>query len=228
MEKKIFFWVLSLTLVALALALVLPGGRAPDPNPKLPWDIKVDGTGVSEVFGLKLGSSTLQEARDILQDSGKVSLFVTKAGKPELEAYFERIFLSGLRADFVLVLEGDEETLQQIYDRGRRISRTTEVTRKVEIATEDQFLVATFPIKLINYIPQANLEAELLSSRFGEPLQKIPEAETGVVHWVYPEMGLSIGLNPDGKEVFQYAPPKEIDKLIQRLNESAKDERVVN
>ncbi|RDH87499.1 MAG: hypothetical protein DIZ78_02690 [endosymbiont of Escarpia spicata] len=228
MEKKIFFWVLSLTLVALALALVLPGGRAPDPNPKLPWDIKVDGTGVSEVFGLKLGSSTLQEARDILQDSGKVSLFVTKAGKPELEAYFERIFLSGLRADFVLVLEGDEEILQQIYDRGRRISRTTEITRKVEIATEDQFLVATFPIKLINYIPQANLEAELLSSRFGEPLQKIPEAETGVVHWVYPEMGLSIGLNPDGKEVFQYAPPKEIDKLIQRLNESAKDERIVN
>ncbi len=228
MEKKIFFWVLSLTLVALALALVLPGGRAPDPNPKLPWDIKVDGTGVSEVFGLKLGSSTLQEARDILRDSGKVSLFVTKAGKPELEAYFERIFLSGLRADFVLVLEGDEETLQQIYDRGSRISRTTEITRKVEIATEDQLLVATFPIKLINYIPQANLEAELLSSRFGEPLQKIPEAETGVVHWVYPEMGLSIALNPDGKEVFQYAPPKEIDKLIQRLNESAQDERVVN
>ncbi len=228
MEKKIFFWVLSLTLVALALALVLPGGRAPDPNPKLPWDIKVDGTGVSEVFGLKLGSSTLQEARDILQDSGKVSLFVTKAGKPELEAYFERIFLSGLKADFVLVLEADEEILQQIHDRGRRISRTTEITRKVEIATEDQLLVATFPIKLINYIPQANLEAELLSSRFGEPLQKIPEAETGVIHWVYPEIGLSIGLNPDGKEVFQYAPPKEIDKLMQRLNEAAKKERVLD
>lgn len=228
MEKKIFFWVLSLTLVALALALILPGGRPPDPNPKLPWDIKVDGAGGSEVFGLKLGSSTLQEARDILRDPGKVSLFVTKDGRPELEAYFERIFLSGLKADFVLVLEGNEEILQQIHDRGRRISRTTEITRKVEIATEDQLLVATFPIKLINYIPHANLEAELLSSRFGEPLQRIPEAGTGVVHWIYPEMGLSIGLNPEGKEIFQYVPPKEIDALIDRLNKAAKEERVVN
>ncbi len=45
MEKKIFLWVLALTLIGLTLAILLPGGRQSDPHPKLPWDIKLDGLG---------------------------------------------------------------------------------------------------------------------------------------------------------------------------------------
>ena len=149
MENRIFLWVLSLSLLGLTLAILLPG-RHTDPHPKLPWDIKMDGHGGSEVFGLTLDKSTLKEAREIFGSDGKISLFITRDGQPALEAYFERVFLSGLRADIVLVLDADVETLQGYYDRGVRISRTTDITRKVELASSDLTTVVGLPIGSIN------------------------------------------------------------------------------
>ena len=220
MEKKIIFWVVSLSFVAVALAILLPGGRPADTNPRLPWDIEISPQEAVTVFGLTLGQSTLAEARDIFQMEGKVSLFITQSGKPALEAYFEQVFLSGLRADIILVLDASDETLQRLYDHGSRISRTTDTTRKVVLGSEDQDEASNLPIKLINYVPYANLDESLVLNRFGPPGEKITESETGVSHWIYPERGFSIGLNPEGKELIQYMPLNEIKSLIARIEES--------
>ena len=195
-----------------------------DKDPKLPWDIRLDQQGGSEVFGLSLEQSTLNDAKQIFQNEGKVSLFITREGKPSLEAYFERIFLSGLRADFVLVLEAEDHQLQELYDRGSRISRTTEITRKVELTADDELLVGNFPIKLINYIPAADLDNELILERFGEPGERIEERESGVTHWIYPETGLSIGVSPEGKEILQYILPNKIDSLIDVIKQNNQDQ----
>jgi len=220
MEKKIIFWVVSLSFVAVALAILLPGGRPADSNPRLPWDIQLSPQEEVQVFGLTLGRSTLAEAREELQAEGKVSLFITEDGKPALEAYFEQVFLSGLRADFILVLEASDDTLQRLYDHGSRISRTTDTTHKVVLAGDDLSQVSNLPIKLINYIPYANLDEPLVLSRFGPPAEKIAESETGVNHWIYPERGFSISLNPEGKELIQYMPLSQIKPLIERIEKS--------
>jgi hypothetical protein len=220
MEKKIIFWVVSLSLVAIALAILLPGGRQADPNPKLPWETRLTPEQAVTVFNLTLGSSTLADARAVLQMHGEVKLFIGEDGNPVLEAYFERVFLSGLRADFVLVLDADEQQLAELYAHGERISRTSDTTREVELNDTDLQRVGQLPIRLINYIPYANLDEELADSRFGQPTWKLTESETGVVHWIYPERGVSIGLNPDGKELIQYMPLPEIPKLIARIEQS--------
>lgn len=217
MEKKIIFWVVSLSLVAVALAILLPGGRQADPNPKLPWEVRLTPAGTVNVFELSLDNSSLQEARRVFQMEGEINLFIGGDGKPALEAYFERVFLSGLRADFVLVLEADETLLQQLYDRGSRISLSSDTTRKVELGSEDRQLVSKLPIHLINYIPYANLDEALVVSRFGKPAQRITETETGITHWIYPDRGVSIGLNPEGKELIQYMPLEEIAPFIGRI-----------
>jgi hypothetical protein len=209
-----------LTLIALALAIFLPGGRQPDPDPKLPWDIRVDGVGGAEVFGLILQQSTLDQARQLFGAEGEVSLFVTQDGETTLEAYFERVFLNGLRADFVLVLDAGPGLLDRLYQRGSRISRTTERTRKVELAPQDLAGIGELTIRLINYIPAADLDESLLLQRFGEPVERIPETATGVTHWIYPQRGLSIGVNPAGKELLQYVQPRDIDNLIQVIKQS--------
>lgn len=220
MEKKIIFWVVSLSLVAVALAILLPGGRHTDPNPKLPWDIHLTPEQKVEVFGLTLGSSTLSDVRTVFQMQGKTNLFIDQTGKPALEAYFERVFLSGLRADFVLVLDAGDKLLTEIYNRGSRISRSSDTTRKVELNAQDQLLVSNLPIRLINYIPYANLDEGLISSRFGQPTEKITEAETGITHWIYPDRGVSIGQNPDGKELIQYMPLSEFSAFIDHIEEN--------
>jgi hypothetical protein len=220
MEKKIIFWVVSLSLVAIALAILLPGGRQVDPNPKLPWDITLSESGVPTVFELTLGLNTLDDARQVFQMQGELNLFKDHTGKPALEAYFERVFLSGLRANFILVLDAQSDLLDEIYERGSRISRTTKSTHKVELSGEDQALAIHLPIKLINYVPYANLDEQLVTSRFGEPSRKIAEMESGVTHWIYPDNGVSIGINPDGKELIQYMQPSEIGALIKRIEQS--------
>ncbi|MCU7847797.1 MAG: hypothetical protein KZQ89_07265 [Candidatus Thiodiazotropha sp. (ex Lucinoma kastoroae)] len=223
MEKKIIFWVVSLSLVAVALAVLLPGGRTVDQHPRLPWDITIGTDNKVEVFGLTLNLSRLTDAREVFQAQGKINMFIAKSGNPALEAYFERVFLSGLRADFILVLKADEELLQKLYDHGSRISRTSNTIHKVELSSEDQLLAANLPIELINYIPAANLDESLILSRFGEPSEKITETETEVTHWIYPEKGLSIGVNPEGKELIQYMPLDRIKSFNNSISTNNAD-----
>ncbi|MEJ2694703.1 MAG: hypothetical protein P8166_17170, partial [Candidatus Thiodiazotropha sp.] len=165
-------------------------------------------------------SSTLSDAREVFQMHGKANLFIDPDGKPVLEAYFERVFLSGLRADFVLVLDVGEQLATELYDHGSRTSLTSKTTRMVELSSDDQTLISNQPIRLINYIPYANLDEELVSSRFGNPEQKIMEPETGITHWIYPDRGTSLGLNPNGKELIQYMPPGEIPALIKHIQDN--------
>ena len=219
MEKKIIFWVVSLSLVAIALAVLLPGGRKVDANPKLPWDVKVNANNEVEVFGLTLTRSRLADARVVFQDQGEVNMFIPKTGEPSLEAYFERIFLSGLRADIILVLKAKSAQLQGLFNRGSRISRSSEAIHKVELSSEDLLEAATLPIELINYIPAANLDESLIVSRFGEPSEKIIEEETGITHWIYPDLGVSIGVNPEGKELIQYMPLAKITSFVEQIKQ---------
>ncbi|MES9991098.1 MAG: hypothetical protein ABW098_04055 [Candidatus Thiodiazotropha sp.] len=223
MEKKIIFWVVSLSLVAVALAILLPGARKVDSDPKLPWEITVNTNNEVEVFDLTLTRSRLTDARTVFQEQGEVNMFVPETGDPSLEAYFERVFLSGLRADIVLVLNADSAQMQGLFNRGSRISRSSEAIRKVELSSDDLIAAADLPIELINYIPAANLDEALILSRFGEPSKRISEAESGITHWVYPDKGLSIGVNPEGKELIQYMPLDRVPAFLEHISRSKVD-----
>jgi hypothetical protein len=217
MEKKIIFWVVSLSLVAVALAILLPGGRTVDTNPKLPWDITISADNEVSVFDLTLNRSRLIDAQETFQAHGEINMFLADTGDPALEAYFERVFLNGLRADFILVLKADTALLQGLFNRGSRISKTSDTIHKVELTSEDQLLASNLPIELINYIPAANLDETLILNRFGEPSEKINESESGITHWIYPDKGLSIGVNPEGKELIQYMPLERIQSFVEDI-----------
>jgi hypothetical protein len=219
MDRKIGFGLLLITLVAIAVAILSPGGRTVDPNPKLPWMIEVDAQGESHVFGLTLGESTLADAREAFQEQGKMNLFLSPQGEYAIEAYFQRLFLSGLRADLVLALDVGQQQAAEIFDRGLRISKLGSGAKKVDMTTPDKDLLAEKKIALITYLPATDLEEEIIRRHFGEPQQKISEKKSGIVHWLYPEKGLDIGVNPDGKEVFQYVRPAEFEELVKPLGD---------
>ncbi len=217
MDRKIALSILAITLIALTAAMLIPGGRAPEQQPRLPWMINIDPQGTLSVFGITLGHSTLREAREQLLSQGKENLFLAPDGRYHIEVYFQRLFLSGLKADLVLTLAVSEESARAMYDRGARISNLGSGTRKVELSDEDRRALTQLPIHTITYIPAADLDAELLASRFGEPARRLSEPESDIVHWLYPERGLDIALNPNGKEVFQYITPREFEKIQKPL-----------
>ena len=219
MEKRIFLTVLSLSLAALLLALLLPGGRDQGP-PRLPWQVEVDSDGRSSVFGITLGVTPLDEARELFRDSGVTSLFVSPTGEYAVEVYFKALYLSGIKADLVLVLALAQAEMAEMYERGLRISKLESGNRKVRLAEVDAARLSSVPVNRITYIPGTDLERSLVASRFGEPAQRISEA-SGIEHWLYPEKGLDIAINPKGKEVMQYLLPSQFDRVVEPLRGAA-------
>lgn len=220
MERKLILGILGATLIALAAAILLPGGRTVDKDPKLPWLITVEPSGALSVFGLTLGETTLDEVRDLFHEQGKINLFFSpEMDTYAIEVYFQRIFLSGLRADMVFTLDIDNSTASKMYERGLRISKISSGAKKIDLAAEDQDALKQAKISHITYIPAADLDDKLVASRFGEPSERLQEQGTDITHWLYPDKGLDIAVNPDGKEIFQYITPKNFDQVIKPLGQ---------
>ncbi len=216
MERKLVAFVATLSLLAVALAVFLPGGRSPEEFPKLPWKIHLDPEGNSRVFGVTLGQSTLAEAQEAFGAEAKINLFATPDRQYAVEAYFDRLYLSGIKADLVLTLELSQREANGVYQRGLRVSKLSSGSRKVDVAPEDRLSLLQQPISHITYLPAADLEPELIGNLFGEPARRVP-GKAGITHWLYPKQGLDIALNADGKEVFQYVPPARFAQLIAPL-----------
>ncbi len=180
------------------------------------WLIEIGSDGNSKIFDMVPGRTTLAEARRILREQGETSLFRSAEGTLALETYFQKVFLSGLRADFILTTEADTQTLQRIYDAGLRVSQLGGGTHKVRLSAEDLSLVDGLPIGSITYLPSATLDGELVTSRFGQPDQKISE-EKGVTHWLYPKWGLDVTIDPEGKDVLTYVAPSQFSRILAPL-----------
>ncbi len=142
-----------------------------------------------------------------------------------VEAYFDNVDFSGLRARIVLVMALGQEQLDAMYARGARIATMGSGTHKVTLADEDLAKVRATPIDAITYIPRINLDAEVIEKRFGVPARRIREKESGIEHWLYPEKGLDIALDPEGKEILQYVLPERFDNLLRPLEMTEKSDK---
>ncbi len=216
MDRKIPVIILAIVLVMLAVAIVAPGGRKVDSNPILPWQIAILDDGSPQVFALTLGQSPLSQAVQLLSEAPTLSLFRSPTGVFSIEAYFQRVALSGLRADFILTLEIDQAVAAQIFERGLRISQLGSGGKKVSLSEADIQLAMRSPIRHITYIPATDLDAELIERYFGKPEQIIDDPQGGA-HWLYPSKGLDITLNPNTKEVLQYVHPQQFKQLLEPL-----------
>ncbi|WP_455202520.1 hypothetical protein [Kaarinaea lacus] len=220
MDIKIIAGVLVLAIVALAVGIMIPGG-GDRPMQTFPWQITHTADGTTQVFGLALGRSTLQQAEQVFQSESELSLFEPAPGKGQrvVEAYFDKVNLGGLSAKVVVVIALTTEELQTMFERGVRISTLGDGSRKVSLHAEDVARVRETPIRTITYLPRIRLESALLEKRFGKPERVIPEKETNTNHWLYPQLGLDIALDENNNAVFQYVAPAQFEQLIKPLDQ---------
>lgn len=218
MERHIFLSVLAVTIIALAVAMFIPGQRGEMPD-NLPWQIEQTPSGSTRVFGIELGKTTLGEVEQLINEPAEVSLFAKDDSQQVVEAYFDNVDFSGLRARMVLVVALGQEEIEAMFERGERIATMGSGTRKVTLSDEDMRRVRNTPVAVITYIPRINLDAAMIEKRFGSPALRVKEKEGDIEHWLYAEKGLDIALDPKGKEVLQYVPPKRFDDLLRPLQE---------
>lgn len=213
--------ILSLLAIAvfgfLGILLLLPEGGN-DGIARLPWEVSTNAQGRLRVFGFTLGETTLGEVRKVLGEEGTINLFAhpgTDNGYA-VEAFFDQIYLSRLRASFVIALEADQHTLEAMYERGLRISQLGSGAKKVQLAPADVAALVQAPIRGITYLPWSSLDADTVANRFGKPAQTLTE-EAGVTHWLYPEKGMDIGRDSAGGIVIQYIDPRAFADLMRPL-----------
>lgn len=213
-EYSVFFGVIAVTLLALVVGMLLPTASAP-PSAELPWQIEQRAEGM-RVFGLTLGRSSLNDAQIKFHEQAEISLFVSDDRHFAAEAYFDQVNLGGLRAKVVLSAALSQAELQDMYDRGIRISGMSS-GRKIELHPDDKARVLSTAIASINYLPSAKLEEALLVQRFGEPARRVREEKNEILHLLYPQHGLDIALSSKNKAVFQYVPPAKFESLMAPL-----------
>jgi len=215
MELKIIGGVILLSATIFSVALLVPENTT-ESSQGMPWQIeKIDNT--TRVFNLTLGKSTLSEAEGLFLGDAEISLFQSQQGEHSVEAYFDKVILGGLIAKIILVMDVTESELSEMYLRGVRISKLGSGSNKVSISTEDLHRVRNSSIASVTYLPAINLNADQLISRFGQPSKRIKESESGTEHWLYPQLGLDVTLNEQGKEILQYVEPAKFSRVMEPL-----------
>jgi len=219
MERYTFLSVLAITILALIIAIFIPGKHSEKPT-HLPWQIEKTPDGNTRVFGIELGRTTLGEVESIVKMESEVSLFAKENGEQVVEAYFDNVDFSGLRARMVIVMGLEPAELSAMFERGARIANMGGGMRKVTLSDADLLKVGNTPVAVITYIPRINLDEAMIEKRFGKPAHRIAEKEGAIVHMLYPEKGVDIAMDPEGKEVFQYVAPAQFDSVLKPLQES--------
>lgn len=211
MERKIYWGVGILSVLVFVGSFFMPGN--PDDKSGLPWQIEHPSPGTTRVFGLTLGLSTTNEAEQHFREEAKPSLFKSTDGHLVAEMFFEQVTLAGLKSKIVASIDVPDAELQEMYERGLRISGTGS-GKKITLAPDDVTRVRALPISGLTYMPSVRLDEGIIGKRFGQPAQRIREKNSGAVHWLYPQNGLDITLGGEEKPVLQYVPPKDFDKLV--------------
>jgi hypothetical protein len=222
MLKSITLFI-AILLALLALPILFPAGeptRYVVPEAGLPWQIEPLPDGTTRVFGLTLGRSTLEDARQRLGPEVQVALIVAPGEAGAVEAFYESIALGALTGKMVLTLETSPARRAQILARARKAEYMESTTRRITPDADDLAQLRAAVITAIVYIPAANLDESIVLQRFGVPAERIRDGEHRE-HFLYPDKGLDLQLDLKGKEVLQYVAPAEFHRLRDPLVSAA-------
>lgn len=207
--------IIALIIAALVLPFLVPiGSQRPgvDPEASLPWQIEVDGQGGSRVFGLRPGASTLGELRQRLGGELEVAIIAAPNEVGTLEAYVAQVPLGFVLARVIATVDAEKSQIIAMRERALKAEHMESATRKIKLHPDDLAVADSLPVKAISVIPTVNLDETTVIQRFGQPGERIALGEKRV-HLLYPDKGLDVVVDADGKELLQYVAPRHFDLL---------------
>lgn len=195
-----------------------PGPERTPISEGLPWQIVLTADGDSRVFGLMPGSSRLDDARAIFGDDVDIAIVAPPQRPARLEAYFPDVRAGFITGKLILTADVTQDMIEAMRARAVRTSFMDSATRKITLQPDDLAAAWFAPIRVITFIPLADLDEEMVILRFGRPGMRIRKSE-GIEHFLYPELGLDIALSGYGKEVLQYVSPRDFALVLDPLTE---------
>ena len=183
----------------------------------MPWQVTVHDAEHSEVFGIVLNQTRLQQAVQQYKQLESIALYQNKAGQFNLEAYFGKLSFGPLSARLIANLHADQQELENISQSTAKRTTTENGSIKWILSTEQQAAQQQRPISALTFIPDyKGFDEAYLVQRFGEPAQRKAIDENSEF-WFYPEPGVRILVDKEGREVFEYTSPAQFATLAGEL-----------
>lgn len=174
----------------------------------LPWLISVHQDGTSTVLDLHLGEATLEDAIAKFGPPEGIALFAEADEPGELEVYFGTVSFGPLKAKVIINLAASADEKKAMIEHATAKKTASNRDVRFSLSPEDQEAAIKRHVTAITYIPDySGLEADFFRERLGEPAAWKREDEERIL-WFYPDKGLTLLIDADGKEVLQYYQPR--------------------
>ena len=216
---KFALYLIAFVVAALIIPFFIPSSgkqEGVDPNSNLPWQITLDGQGGSSVFGLKPGVSTLGEVRQRFGSEMELAIVAEPNEVGMLEGYYSGVSLGFVMAKMVVTVDAKDEAIIAMRDRALRAKHMDSTTRKITLNADDVAAADQMLVKAISVIPTVNLDEATVIQRFGQPGERVEISEKRV-HLLYPQQGLDVVVDGNGKELLQYVAPRNFASLREPL-----------
>jgi hypothetical protein len=208
---------LIVLLIAVGLLLLDGGGPRNDaPVTGLPWQIERLPGGSTRVFGIHLGQTTLEQAIGQLGEDMELAIIAAPQEDGTLEAYYRHYAAGPVTGSLILVLDVAGKELSGLRARGLRDSGT----RRYLLHPDDLPVAYAARVKVITFLPTLNLDEAIVQARFGTPIEVVA-VDDRRQHWLYPDQGLDLLLDAEGRDLLQYLSPREYSAYRERLRQAA-------
>lgn len=205
-------------------------GTASDPSrgAPLPWQVTVQPDGSSEALGLKLGTGTLADARQRFGLDMQIAIIAAPGEDGSLEAFVDPAQAGFIAGKLVIAAElpastassasalspasAAPATVLALRERAVKSEFMESTTRKYTLSPADEAVALGARIVSLSFIPQASLDADIILARFGKPATRVRSNERQE-HFLYPDKGMDVILDSEGKELLQYVAPRDFERL---------------
>ncbi len=213
---KIFFALFFLLAIILAAYPFLDSSKNLETLTGLPWQIKVQNDGSTQVFGLHIGVSHLSHVIEKLGSDMELAVIASADEVGSLEMYYGHYRAGLLSGKLVIQTKISEKKIKRWRNNALKYEYTaTGLAKKYTLSANDLLQVLDETVTGLTFIPTVKLDEKIILARFGEPKQRIQL--TGVMHYLYPKKGLDIALHDKSKSVLQYVNPANFSQLITPL-----------
>ena len=171
-----------------------------------PWQIERLPDGTTRVFGIVPGQTTLDVAMAQLGDDNELAIIAAPGETGSLEVYYSHYTAGLIEGKLILVADIEPDTLASMQMRARRKAGT----HRLLLDEGDLPTARRAAVRAITFMPTFDLDEEITRARFGIPAEVLP-VSAQEQHLLYPESGMDIVLNADGKDVLQYLSPEDFD-----------------
>jgi hypothetical protein len=216
---KIILAVLALIIAILVTPMLLSPSadkQTGKPVEGLPWQIEALADGTSRVFGLTIGVSTLADARGRFGNDLELAIVAAPEETGAVECYFPDVTLGAVTGKLIVTADLPAATIEQLRQRSQKSEYMQSSTRKWKLNADDQAMAYAAPIRALALVPSINLDEQIVLLRFGRPAERIRGSDH-TEHFLYPERGLDLILDTDGKELLQYVAPRRFAELREPL-----------